>query len=60
MGAKLVEMYGKAEGMGSLKAKMRMAILTGIPSTKADSEADSPELISKFENALKELAKEFN
>lgn len=59
MGAKLMEMYKKAEEMGSLKAKMRLAMLTGVPSTKADSEADSPEIVSKFENAIKELGNEF-
>lgn len=59
MGAKLEEMYKKAEGLGSLKAKMRLAMLTGVPSAKAGSEADSPDIISKFENAIKELEKEF-
>lgn len=59
MGAKLAAMYKKAEEMGSLKAKMRLAMLTGVPSTKADSEPETPELISKFESALKEIENEF-
>jgi hypothetical protein len=52
-------MYNKAEQLGSLKAKMRLAMLTGTPSAKADSEPDSPELISKFQAALTEIEKEF-
>lgn len=45
--------------MGRAKAKMRLAILTGVPSIKADGMADSSENIAKFENALKEIEKEF-
>jgi hypothetical protein len=59
MGAKLKELYKKVEEVGSIKAKMRLALLTGITSAKAEEEADSPELIAKFENALKEIEKEF-
>jgi hypothetical protein len=54
-----MEMYAQAEALGSLKAKMRLAMLTGIPSTKASGEPDSPELIGKFDNAIKEIQKEF-
>lgn len=59
MAAKLVEFYAKAEQMGQIKAKMRLAMMTGVSSSKAGSESDSPELISKFETAIKELEKEF-
>lgn len=59
MGARLLEMYKKAEELGSLKAKMRLAMLTGIPSTRAGETPDSPDAIAKFEAALAELKKEF-
>lgn len=59
MGAKLSAFYDKAKAMGGLKAQMRMAILTRISSTKAKEADDSPENIKKFEEALKELEKEF-
>lgn len=59
MGAKMMELYKKAEEMGSLKAKMRLAMLTGTPSTKAGDTPDTPEAIAKFQSAMKELEKEF-
>ena len=59
MGAKLAEYYEKANGIGGMKAKMRLAIMTKIPSAKAVSEAETPELLQKFENALQEIKKEF-
>ena len=59
MGAKLVDIYTKAEGLGSLKAKMRLAMLTGIPSAKASEAEDSAENIAKFETAMRELETEF-
>ena len=58
MGAKLMDMYKKAQELGSLKAKMRLAMLTGTSSTKAVDEPDSPELLNKFANAMKEIEKE--
>ncbi len=59
MGQKLLEMYKKAEQMGKLKAKMRLAMLTNVPSAKAATEPDSPENIQKFNQAILELQKEF-
>ncbi|MCB9654812.1 MAG: hypothetical protein H6729_11850 [Deltaproteobacteria bacterium] len=59
MGAKLEKFFKEAEAMGQLKARMRLAILTAIPSTKASAEPDSPENIKKFTSAMLELKKEF-
>jgi hypothetical protein len=59
MGVKLSAFYEKAKEMGSIKAQMRMAVLTRMPSSKAKDADDSPENIRKFEDALKELEKEF-
>lgn len=59
MGKKLVSYYEKANSMGGLKARMRLAMLTGIPSAIVEEEPDSPDNIQKFEKALNELKKEF-
>lgn len=59
MGAKIKEFYEKAKSLGGMKAGMRMAMITKIPSAKADETPDSPEVIGKFEEALKEIEKEF-
>ncbi|MET1254734.1 hypothetical protein [Aliikangiella maris] len=59
MGQKLVSFYNQAESIGGLKARMRLAMISGIPSNKAESEPDSPDNISKLQNALAEIQKEF-
>ncbi|MBU2550607.1 MAG: hypothetical protein KKB20_19520 [Proteobacteria bacterium] len=38
-----------------MKAQMRLAMKTGLSSDKASGTPDSPELIQKFEAALKEI-----
>lgn len=57
MGTKLTEYYLRASQVGGLKAKMRMAVMTLIPSDKAAELDDSPELLERFENALNEIMK---
>ena len=59
MGAKLVEYYDKAKELGGLKSKMRMAMITKMAAPKAQEVEDSAENIDKFEQALKELEKEY-
>jgi hypothetical protein len=59
MGQTLAEFYKQAEKLGGLKAQMRMAIITLLPSAKAAAVPDSPDLIAKFERALTEIRKEF-
>jgi hypothetical protein len=59
MGERLMKYYSEAEALGGLKAKMRLAVLTLLPTTKAEVEPDSPENIAKFEKAMLELKKEF-
>ena len=51
MGARLASFYEQAESVGGLEAKIRMAILTRVPSTRAHVESDSPENIARFEGA---------
>ncbi|MCX7880461.1 MAG: hypothetical protein N2517_07345 [Ignavibacteria bacterium] len=59
MGEKLLKFYEQAYKLGGIKAQMRLAILTLLPSTKAKDEPDSQENIQKFEKAMKEIEKEF-
>ena len=59
MGEKIIEFYTKAAQIGSLKAKMRLAMLTLIPSSKAMETPDTAENIKKFTDAFNELEKEF-
>ncbi len=59
MGAQLVGFFSQAQSMGGLKAKMRLAMITGVSSSKADGEPDSPEKIEVFNQALKKIELEF-
>jgi len=45
--------------MGGMKAQMRMAMITKVPSAQAGSLPDSPDKVAVFEQALKDLQKEF-
>lgn len=55
MAQKLVAMFEFTKSTGGLPAQMRLAIKTGVPSSKAATEPDSPELIAKFKAAIKEI-----
>ena len=59
MAEKLVQIYEEAQEIGGLKAKMRLAILTQMSSTKAAEAPDTPENIQIFTDAMKEIQKEF-
>ncbi len=55
MAEKLVGFYAQAKALGGLKAEMRLAVLTLMPSAKAQSMPDSPENILMFEKAFAEI-----
>ncbi|HSV72575.1 MAG TPA: hypothetical protein VLH79_02310 [Chthonomonadales bacterium] len=55
MGAKLLKYIDFVGQNGGLAAKMRLAMLTNIPSAKAEAESDSPANIEKFRRAVKEV-----
>ena len=59
MADKLVSYYEEAKKLGNLKAQMRLAVLTLIPSAKAAESPDSPENIMKFEKAMQEIRNEY-
>lgn len=60
MGQQLMNYYEKAKALGGMKAQMRLAMITKVPSSQADSAPDSPDTVATFEQALKEIQKEFN
>ena len=55
MGEKLVAFYKKADEIGGLSARVKLATMTAIPSQKAQSEPDSPENIKKFTEAIAQI-----
>lgn len=55
MAEKLMKFFEFANAHGGVKAKMRLAMMTSIPSTKAEAEPDSPENLEKFRKAIMEI-----
>jgi len=57
MAAKLVEFYTQASQEFGISGRMKLAMLTKISSEKAGSEADTPDNIKLFEQAMVQLRK---
>ena len=55
MAAKLTEFYAQASKEFGISGRMKLAMLTKISSEKAGTEADSPENIKLFEQAMRQL-----
>ena len=55
MAAKLVKYYELIHAAGGVKAKMRMAMLTAVPSVIAAETPDSPANLAAFQKAYKEI-----
>jgi len=55
MAAKLTEYYNLAAKEFGLSGRIKLAMLTKIPSEKAGTVQDSPDNIRIFEQALKQL-----
>jgi len=55
MGARLVGFYEQAAKELGVPGRMKLAMLTGIPSLAAETQPDSAENIKKFEQALSQL-----
>ncbi len=60
MAEKLLTYYDEAYKLGGLKARMRLAIKTKVPTPKAKEAPDTDENIAIFEKAFAEIKKEFN
>jgi hypothetical protein len=59
MGKQLMEIYEEAKKIGGFGAQVRLAILTKMPSTKAQAADDSFENITKFREAMDIIYKEY-
>lgn len=55
MAAKLVKFYELVMAEGGVNAKMRLAMLTVVPSNIAAKVPDSPETVEKFKHAYKQI-----
>ena len=55
MAQKLVKLYEFVEANGGATARMRVAMKTLVPSSKAAQTPEPPELIAKFRAAIKEV-----
>jgi hypothetical protein len=55
MAAKLTEFYAQAAKQYGVMGRMKLAMLTKISSEKAGTEADSPDNIRLFEQAMLQL-----
>jgi len=56
MAQKLTGIYEEIKKVDGMRGQMRLAMLTGMPSTIAASAPDTPENILKFNNAYREIA----
>lgn len=55
MGARLVQIYRSVEKVGGIQARMRLAMVTCIPSANAETTADSAENLGKFKDAVSKI-----
>jgi hypothetical protein len=59
MGKALISIYEDAKKIGGLGAQIRLAVLTKLPSVKAEAATDSQENIDLFHKSLEIVRKEF-
>jgi hypothetical protein len=55
MASKLTDYYAQASSRFGMTGRMKLAMLTKVPSEKAASEPDSPANLQVFEAAWKQL-----
>jgi hypothetical protein len=55
MGQKLVAYYAKVEQIGGFAAVVKLATKTCVASSLAPGVLDSPEMIQKFQKAIKDI-----
>jgi hypothetical protein len=55
MGARLTTFYDHAKATGGIEARLKLALVTRMSSVQAKEAPDSPENITRFENALRQL-----
>ena len=55
MGAKLLSYYEFAKAKGGIQLQVKLSMKTCLTQAKVANEPDSPELVKKFYEALREL-----
>ncbi len=55
MAEKLVKYYKFVQDEKGLQGKMQLAMKTGVPSAKAALSPDSPDVLKKFQEAIKAI-----
>ena len=55
MGAKLIALFNEAEQKAGMQGKIRLAMKTAMSSEQAATLPDTPENVTKVQNALNEL-----
>jgi len=59
MGQKLMTYYTQAAELGGLMGKIRLAVLTGVPSSRAAAVVDEPAVVALFDNCISKVRDEF-
>ena len=60
MGDRILKYYDYAQQKGGTTLQMRLAMKTGVTSQNAKTAPDQPDVLKKFQNALKELTNDPN
>ena len=55
MGMKLTAFFEQANKDFGIQGRMKLAMLTKIPSSQAETLPDSPDNLKKFDDALKQI-----
>ncbi len=55
MGAQLEEIYTIVTNKTGFKGRLRLAVKTGVPRSKAAKEEDTPKLVDTFKKAASEI-----
>jgi hypothetical protein len=55
MGARLLQYYEYAKTKGGIAVQVKLAMKTAMPQNAAGGAPDSPDTVSRFYNALKEI-----
>jgi len=59
MGNKLMEYFEKAGNIGGIEARVALAASTGVTTLTAKTAPDSPEILAKFDEAMRRIQSEF-
>lgn len=55
MAETLTRFYEMVERHGGLASKLRLAMVTGMPALLAAAEPDSPDVVARFREAVREI-----